>query len=135
MTIGIVHCVGQMMYCDYISFLMQPFVFLEFVNVSFFICLVFYVNLCLILFMCYLKSMLYDYQCYFPVAQTRLLVPSPVPLFSWRSPIELVVFSVLLCSCHPEAGLYHSSVFNSLFPGSFAFCSLLVCSFVLLQHI
>lgn len=134
-NIVIVHCIGQMIYCNYISFLMQPFVFLEFVSVSFFICLVFYVNLCLILVMCYLKSMLYDYQCYFPVVQTHLLVPSPVPLFSWRSPIELVVFLVLLYSCHPGTGLYHSSVFNSLFPGSFAFCSVLVCSFVLLEHI
>lgn len=59
----------------------------------------------------------------------------PVPLFSWRSPIELVVFLVLLYSCHPGTDLYRSSVFNSLFPGSFAFCSLLVCAFVLLEHV
>lgn len=35
-NIVIVHCIGQMIYCNYISFLMQPFVFLEFVSVSFF---------------------------------------------------------------------------------------------------
>lgn len=36
---------------------------------------------------------------------------------------------------HPGTGVHHSSVFSSLFPVSFAFCSLLVCSFVLLEHI
>lgn len=51
---------------------------LEFV--IFFICLlVFYVNLCLIFFTGYLKSVIW--LSLFPIAQTHLLVPSPLPLF------------------------------------------------------
>lgn len=91
----------------------------------FFICFVFCVNLCLILFICYVKfvtwlSVLFSSCPYSPIG------PLPGPFFLLEISLWNGCFFSPAAHLSSRDCLHPYSVFNSLFSGSFAYCSLLV---------